>query len=220
MFKPQGKRGYCIYRRFGLPHQQRGPAQLVREYNDMNQEAFREQYKFYRAVKSALDSGLMTEDQIKKALRNRTIPKKTIRKILRGQFTAVPLSLGGYESRYEKIRDANPDKRFDKYDFVPKGELKDAQRNWNSMYFEDFEIQRKEPEQVSQAPIVPTQTQTAQPNLPVPPLPDTGTPEIAPNQMATVSGTAVSPQTGLTNSESVYLSPTEQLYRRKERGLA
>ena len=201
-------------------YQNRGPAQLVREYNDMNQEAFREQYKFYRAVKSALDSGLMTEDQIKKALRNRTIPKKTIRKILRGQFTAVPLSLGGYESRYEKIRDANPDKRFDKYDFVPKGELKDAQRNWNSMYFEDFEIQRKEPEQVSQAPIVPTQTQTAQPNLPVPPLPDTGTPEIAPNQMANVSGTAVSPQTGLTNSESVYLSPTEQLYRRKERGLA
>jgi len=54
----------------------------------------------------------------------------------------------------------------------------------------------------------------------VPPLPDTGTPEIAPNQMANVSGTAVSPQTGLTNSESVYLSPTEQLYRRKERGLA
>ena len=32
-------------------YQQRGPAQLVREYNDMNEEAFREQYNFYRAVR-------------------------------------------------------------------------------------------------------------------------------------------------------------------------
>ena len=86
------------------------------------------------------------------------------------------------------------------------------------MYFEDFEIQRKEPEQVSRAPVTPTQTQTAQPDLPVPPLPDTGTPVVNPTQVA--SGTAINNQTGLTNSESIYLSPTEQLYRRKERGLA
>ena len=201
-------------------YQQRGPAQLVREYNDMNEEAFREQYRFYRAVKAALNSGLMTEDQIKQALKDRKIAKRTIRAILNGRYKALSWGEGGLEARYEKIRDANPNKKFDKYDFVPKFELKNAQRNWDSMYFEDFEIQRKEPEQVSRAPVTPTQTQTAQPNMPVPTLPDTGTPVVAPNQMANVSGTAVSPQTGLTNSESIYLSPTEQLYRRKERGLA
>jgi hypothetical protein len=199
-------------------YQQRGPAQLVREYNDMNEEAFREQYRFYRAVKSALDSGLMTEDQIKQALKDRKIAKRTIRAILNGRYKALSWGEGGLEARYKKIRDANPNKRFDKYDFVPKGELKDAQRNWDSMYFEDFEIQRKEPEQVSQAPIVPTQTQTAQPNIPVPPLPDTGTPVVNPTQIA--AGTTINNQTGLTDSESIYLSPTEQLYRRRERGTA
>jgi|TARA_R100000084_G_scaffold78826_1_gene35996 hypothetical protein len=201
-------------------YQQRGPAQLVREYNDMNEEAFREQYRFYRAVKSALDSGLMTESQIITALSDRKIPASTIGAILTGRYKPLSYGKGGLMARYKKIANANPNKKFNIQDFLPLGELQEAKAKWSMKRFEDFEIERKEPEQVSRAPVTPTQTQTAQPNMPVPTLPDTGTPVVAPNQMANVSGTAVSPQTGLTNSESIYLSPTEQLYRRKERGLA
>ncbi|ASF00430.1 hypothetical protein [uncultured virus] len=201
-------------------YQQRGPEQLVREYNDMNEEAFREQYRFYQAVQSALSSKLMSRRQIEEALEDRKISKKVIDNILRGRFTPLSWGRGGLEARYQKIKKANPRIRVGERYFIPERQLDRAKDRWERQTFRAFEMQRKEPEQVSQAPIVPTQTQTAQPDLPVPPLPDTGTPEIAPNQMANVSGTAVSPQTGLTNSESVYLSPTEQLYRRKERGLA
>jgi hypothetical protein len=201
-------------------YQQRGPAQLVREYNDMNEEAFREQYRFYKAVQAALNSGLMSKKQIREALENRKIAKSTIEAILRGKYKPLSYGEGGLEARYKKIKEANPDKKFRRTDFLPLNALDRAKRKWEKMKFEDFEINKKEPIQSNKPLFAAPPQEVSQVDVPVPPLPDTGTPEIAPNQMANVSGTAVSPQTGLTNSESVYLSPTEQLYRRKERGLA
>ena len=170
-------------------YQNRGPAQLVREYNDMNEEAFREQYRFYRAVKSALSSKLMTRRQVEEALENRKISKNVIDNILRGRFTPLSWGLGGLTARYEKIKKANPGLRF-------------------------IETERKEPEQVSQVPTA-AATPTASADIPVTPLPDTGTPVVSPTQ--TASGTAVNPQTGLTDAQNVYLSPTEKLYYQRNR---
>ena len=93
-----------------------------------------------------------------------------------------------------------------------------AKDKWERKTFRSFEIERKEPEQVSQAPVA-TPTQTASADLPTTPLPDTGPPVVNPNQMANVSGPAINPQTGLTDSQSVYLSPTEKLYYQRNRNV-
>jgi len=195
-------------------YQNRGPAQLVREYNDMNEEAFREQYNFYRAVRSALDSGLMTKSQIIIALKDRKIANSTIGAIMSGTYKPLSYGQGGLMSRYNKIKDGNPDKKFKSSDFLPLGALEKAKAEWMTKKFEDFEIQRKEPEQVSQVPAA-APTPTASADIPVAPLPDTGTPVVSPTQ--TASGNAVNPQTGLTDAQNVYLSPTEKLYYQRNR---
>ena len=197
-------------------YKNRGPAQLVREYNEMNEEAFREQYRFYQAVQSALDSRLMTTAQIEQALKDRKISQNVIDNIIRGRFTPLSWGLGGLEARYNKIKKLNPKLRFRERDFIPEQQLDRAKDKWERKTFRSFEIERKEPEQVSQAPVA-TPTQTASADLPTTPLPDTGPPVVNPNQMANVSGPAINPQTGLTDSQSVYLSPTEKLYYQRNR---
>ena len=49
----------------------------------------------------------------------------------------------------------------------------------------------------------------------MPPLPDTPQPTVSPVNVTNQA----SATTGLTDAESVYLGPTEQLYRRRERGV-
>ena len=199
-------------------YQNRGPAQLVREYNEMNEEAFRQQYQFYRAVRAALDSGLMTKTQIVKALKDRKIADTTIVSILSGKYKPLSYGEGGLKSRYNKIKNANPDKRFRLSDFLPLGELERAKLKWMNKKFEDFEVERKEPEQVSQAPIVPN-TVAVEPEIPVPQVAETGTPVVNPNAMAGVTG-VVNPATGLTKTENALLSPGEKAIRQGQRGIA
>ena len=199
-------------------YQNRGPAQLVREYNEMNEEAFREQYRFYRAVRSALDSGLMTQGQVITALKERKIADSTIGAIMSGKFKPLSYGQGGLMSRYNKIKNANPDKKFNMSDFLPLGDLERVKLNWAGKSFEDFEVERKEPEQVSQAPIVPN-TVAVEPEIPVPQVAETGTPVVNPNAMAGVTG-VVNPATGLTKTEDALLSPGEKAIRQGQRGIA
>ena len=113
-------------------------------------------------------------------------------------------------------------RKYSRYgDFFPEGALDDVIDKWEGTMFKNFIDQDREPGPVSMKPPVnntPIETQTVEPQ--VPPLPDTGTPVVSSQQTASVAGNTVSPRTGLTDSESVLLSPTDQLYRRKQRGLA
>ncbi len=103
-------------------------------------------------------------------------------------------------------------------DLYPKQKLKDVIRRYKDKRF----IRFIDPETLPERPTYkerPNLSQaTPQLNAPVQPLPDTGTPVVNPTQIA--AGTTINNQTGLTDSESIYLSPTEQLYRRRERGTA
>jgi hypothetical protein len=192
-------------------YQQRGPAQLVREYDQFNEEAFREQYRFYRATRSALDSGLMTRSQVAKALQARDLSDTTIDSILSGRY--VPLSYGedALISRFEKIKKGNPDKVFFSSDFLPIDALERVKEKWSRFKFEDFERIRKEPEQTSSLPQVeaPVEEKIATPQLPqspdpAPPLPQTAN---------------VMPGTGLTTTETALLSPSDQIIRQRQRGI-
>jgi len=192
-------------------YQQRGPAQLAREYNQQNEEAFREQYRFYRAARSALDSGLMTRSQVISALSARDLSGETIQSILSGRF--VPLSYGrdALIGRYNKIKSGQPGKKFSVSDFVPIGALEKVKNKWRQFKFEDFERVRKEPEQTSSLPQVeaPVEEKIATPQLPQSPDPAPPMPQTA----------DVMPATGLTQSETALLSPSEQIIRQRQRGI-
>ena len=202
-------------------YQSRGPAQLVREYNQFNEEAFREQFEFYQAVQKALDSGLMTRRQIKDALKDRKISKKVIRNILRGEFTPLSTREGGLEGRYEKIKNGNPDKYFSKRDFIPKSALRRAQKYWSKQNFEDYEYkpeQNQSTEPESNIPTInidPSKEEISQAPPPVAPLPESKPVDVAAAQPA---AGVVDQATGLTSTESALLDRDEQLIRQRQRG--
>ena len=57
-------------------------AQLVREYNEQNEEAFREQYEFYKVVRAAIRNDFMDEDDVEELLEER-VGKKQLKTLLK-----------------------------------------------------------------------------------------------------------------------------------------
>ena len=202
----------------------RGPEQLVREYREQNEQAFRAQYEFYKAAMAAIDSGLLTRTQVLKALTNRispgsdTIPEK-VQALMQGRYNALSYGPEGLKSRREKIIRRNPDLDIGRYSlqyFLPFGALENEKAFWQFKKFEDLE-EKPEREQQSAIPQPFEGTPTAQVAEPqVPPLADTPDPVVA----APVPN--VNPATGLTTTETALLSPGEQAIRQrqKQRGIA
>ena len=202
--------------------QSRGPEQLVREYNEQNEQAFRAQYEFYQAAMAAIDSGLLTRTEILKALAKRLapgsdgIPTKAIM-LMNGFYT--PLSYGpeGLKSRREKILRNQPDldQRIYNYQyFFPLGMLEAAKMKWKGIRFEDMEKELEQPDEQSAAPVeTPQVAPVEEPQ--VAELPTTPAPIV----QAQVPN--VNPQTGLTTTETALLSPGEQAIRlRQKQGTA
>ena len=192
----------------------RSGAQLVREYNEQNEEAFREQYEFFKIVRAALRNDFMSKSDMRELLEVR-VGKKTAENILRGKFTPLSYSEDALEGRFENIKRGNPDEIFRSSEFLPFGQLQRAKTRWSAIKFEDFEREMKEPDQTSAAPVVAPQETAEAPEPQVPPLPDTPQPTVSPVKVTNQA----SATTGLRDAESVYLGPTEQLYRRRERGI-
>ena len=197
---------------------QRGPDQLVREYNQMNEEAFRAQYEFYKVIRAALKHDLMTRKEIKDMMKDRKISEKNINRILNGRFIPLATGEGGLEGRYDKILRSNPQaiRELGKYYFVPKGSLNARKRFWSFQYFEDYEKQLEEAKEIQpgQQSSLPSEPVTQAPQTPQ--LPDTGAAQAGPPPLAS----APNPATGLTPVESSLLSREEQLIRQRQRGLA
>ena len=192
----------------------RSGAQLVREYNEQNEEAFREQYEFYKVVRAALRNDFMDEDDVEELLEER-VGKKTAQNIIEGIFTPLSTSEGALEGRFKNMERGNPDEFLDEDEFLPLDQLEDAKDNWEDLSFEDFEREQKEPkqrQQMSEAPAAQPIEQEPQ----TPPLPNTGAAQAGPPPVASVPN----PATGLTPVESSLLSREEQLIRQRQRGLA
>jgi len=206
---------------FSESNWQNRPAEVLEaEFENIQDQAFRAQFEVYEMFKESLESGLLKKSDVRNILKDRGFSNKQIRNLTDGIFTPVTFSESAMEKRAKNIKAAYPGVFIRTIDLYPKQKLKAVIRRYKNKRF----IRFVDPETLPERPTYKERPElsqvTPQPNMPVPTIPDTETPVVAPNQMANVSGTAVSPQTGLTNSESIYLSPTEQLYRRKERGLA
>ena len=204
---------------------QRGPEQLVREYREQNEQAFRGQYDFYKAAMAAIDSGLLTRTEVMQALTKRIAPNskqipQQVVNLMNGYYTPITYGPEGLKSRMNKIIRNNPDldrREFNYQYFQPLGLLEAEKFRWMYKKFSDFEKEVNEPEQTSAAPVqAPVQTATeTEPQ--VAPIPDTGAPRINPTQTAAGN---VDQATGLTQTETALLSPTEKAIRLKQRGLA
>ena len=204
---------------------QRGPEQLVREYREQNEQAFRGQYDFYKAAMAAIDSGLLTRTEVMQALTKRIAPNskqipQQVVNLMNGYYTPITYGPEGLKSRMNKIIRNNPDldrREFNYQYFQPLGLLEAEKFRWMSKKCSAFEKEVNEPEQTSAAPVqAPVQTATeTEPQ--VAPIPDTGAPRINPTQTAAGN---VDQATGLTQTETALLSPTEKAIRLKQRGLA
>ena len=143
------------------------------------------------------------------------VGKKTAYNVIDGIFTPLSISEGALEGRFDSIKRGNPDEIFFKSDFVPRRQLKNAKNKWDGLKFEDYERELREPKSSDKIPEATIETQQTSQAPQVPPLPDTPQPTVSPVSMVNKP----SNRTGLTDAESVYLGPTEQLYRRRERGI-
>lgn len=201
----------------------RGPDQLVREYREQNEQAFRAQYEFYKAAMAAIDSGLLTRTQVIRALTNRispgseTVPQKVLA-LMDGRYTALSYGPEGLKSRREKIIRNNPDIDRGRYSlqyFLPFGALENEKAFWNFKKFSDFE-ERPQPERQREAKsIVPPKAPRVETQPITPDIVDTPTPQVQ------AAAPAVNPATGLTTTETALLSPGEQAIRlRQKQGIA
>ena len=201
-------------------YQQRGPEQLVAEYNKQNQDAFRMQYDFYKAVNAAIDSGLLTRQQVVDAMKRRiapdskTVPSKIIA-FINGIYTPMSYGPEGLKGRREKILRNDPTLNQVKYNFqyfLPFGALEAAKRRWSTTRFTDFERQPEPQASIQDLSPQPTTApaQIAEPTTP--PLPESGQPTVIPQARANLN-----PLTGLTTTETALLSPGEQAIRQRQR---
>ena len=190
-------------------------AQLVREYNEQNEEAFREQYEFYKVVRAALRNQFMDEDDVEELLEER-VGKKTAKNIVEGIFTPLSVSEGALEGRFKNMERGSPNEFFDEDEFLPLDDLEDAKDNWEDLDFESYERELREPEQRQQTSQVTQPAPAAEQEPQTPELAETPAAIPGPPPVASVPN----PATGLTPVESSLLSREEQLIRQRQRGLA
>jgi hypothetical protein len=198
----------------------RGPEVLAKEFENMQEEAFRIQKDMYNIIQDAMKLDL-NEADIKKILKDAQMPKNRIRKLMNGEFIPANFS----ESRFKKkikilekqaaqMTKDDPDLKFfldDDYAY-PKDLLKDIKYEWKnrSLITEPKEKQGLLKKGIKKviSTLNPFKFGAPEPQskIQTPPLGNTPMPaKMATNTMQK------DPQTNLTRTETALLSPTEKV---------
>jgi hypothetical protein len=198
---------------------ERGPDVLAAEFQDIQNEALAAQFEVYKMFAQALDSGLLTRDQIERVLGKdgRNVPN--LDNLMDGVFTPVSYSESGLEQRADELYSEYKKNgiSINRSDLMPFGKLDNIIFRMEDIRFKDLEDPNRTP--------LPTPSGSGTPSLfnimgeqetePVTPeLPNTPTPMV-PNVNPTVN-----PITGLTTTETALLSPGEQAIRQRQKGIA
>ncbi len=192
---------------------QRGPDVMAEEFRNIQEENFKVNQDFYFILKDAETVGV-PERELKKLLRKRNISSSKARKLLKGEnipYTAYDSRMKGRVKEAEKIAKERGEK-IEKDYFYPKRIFKNIERMYKRKKLDQKEektdlqkiqdlmgsnvVPQKQPEAVQQA------------DIQTPPLPNTPMPTIKTAQN-------INPQTGLTQTESALLSPSEQIIARR-----
>jgi hypothetical protein len=199
----------------------RGPSVIVKEFEQMQQEAFIVQQEMYNIIQDALKLDL-DESDIKKVLLDAQMPKKKIRKLMNGEFVPANFSEPRFkkkvkqlEERAAKMTKDDPDMKFylDEDYAYPKSELKDIQYEWKgkSLIPEPKEdkpgLIKRGIKKVWQnvSPFKGLGEPEPHSKIQTPPLGQTPMPKLAANTQQK------DPQTNLTRTEQALLSPSEKI---------
>ena len=208
--------------------------EIEKEFINIQRNIWKEQRRIYRAFKTAQLFDVDYYD-IKKEMKERDLPRSDIRKILNGDFDALPFSEKRFKGKLKELEEMNREwnkkhpnnkRNVNRNSFYPKYELKDILR--------DLKYQRlDEPffyDKIKEPPIeIKDQTRLVVPDKKITSLPqntNVGTtqnvPAVDPNLIAstTTSGIGsggVNQMTGLTASQNALVSdPLEREYWRKK----
>ena len=198
--------------------------EIVKDFIKQQRFAFREQQRIYNAFKTMTDIGL-DEDYIFDEADERRLPSGQIDMAVDGEFKPLTFSIPRFDEKIEALEEnlektgrKGKDLYVNEADMFPETELEDVidlldDADLNGAF--PFDITTDpEPAQLGVKPkdqiFAPTK-QVSQ--IKTPPLPKQPTPIV---QQTTAQ---VSPQTGLTVSETALLSPDEQAIRLKQRGM-
>ena len=256
-----------------------GPDYLEAQYNQMNKEAFNEQYQFYKAVRAArglnnieekkakvdllktipvseLDKKYLNKDGTRKSTRkllqqvtddsrllndadlmtilSDRLGENTAEAVLNGYFKPVATGmgkgnkLGVLDKRMNDIYKNNPgiDKFFSREYFLPES-LELLKEKWSVRKFEDYENESEyikkqdstEPSKYFNDDLLSPRLNTSSLPTETPPVQVADSGEAIPANLSSSNG-VVNQTSGLTSTEEALLSPSEQLIRKTQRGIA
>jgi hypothetical protein len=196
---------------------ERGPEVMAAEFKDIQNEALAAQFEVWKMFQQSLSSGLLTKNQIEKVLgkEGRNVPN--LDRLMDGKFTPVSFSESGLRKRADDLY--NEYKRngiiIRKGDLKPFSKLRKIIRQMKRIKFEDLLDPNRDP-----MPIEPERVPSASgfesmiSQNQVAPLPNTPTPDVSQVNM----NQDADPQTGLTQTETALLSPSEKLIQQRQRG--
>jgi len=214
----------------------RGPNQIEKEFNQIQEESFRQQQKILQFVRDARTLGIQ-DYKISKALK-RLKNDKLVSNLMYGEkFTPYTYYGSAFEKRYETARrDSKLNNRAaPSYSYVyPIGKLESVKANHigldlNLSYEENMKIKAEKKKELKQNNIPENNVEpkindidqktldilnnSKEASLDTPPLP----PQPAATQVASAATAPINPATGLTTVETALLSPSEQAIRLKQR---
>ena len=190
---------------------------MAEEFKKIQDETYKVNQDFYFILKDAETVGVSERD-LRKLLRDRNISSSKARKILKGEN--IPYT--AYDSRMKKrVKEADKiakerGEKIEKYYFYPKRMFRNIVREYGKKKLDQSEgkteLQKIEELMNLDQSSIPQQDTTVQTaNIQTPPLGNTPMPKVQ-----NVAQNIV-PTTGLTQTESALLSPSEQLIRQRLR---
>ena len=193
----------------------RGPEVMAEEFKKIQDETFKVNQDFYFILKDAQTVGVSERD-LRKLLRDRNISSSKARKILKGDN--IPYT--AYDSRMKKrVKEADKiakerGEKIEKDYFYPKRMFRNIVREYGKKKLDQSEVKTElqkiqELMNLDQSSIPQQDTTVQTANIQTPPLGNTPMPKVQ-NVAQNVN-----PQTGLTQTESALLSPTEQIIARR-----
>ena len=197
---------------------ERGPDVMAAEFQAIQDEALAAQFEVYKMFAQALDSGLLTRDQIERVLgkEGRNVPN--LDNLMDGFFTPVSYSESGLEQRADELYKEYLKNGIviNRSDLLPLSKLDRIIFDMETIKFKDLVDPDRKPLPTPQgggSNNLYFGSQEAEPVTPE--LPNMPTPIVPNNNM-----NPTNPATGLTTTETALLSPGEQAIRQRQKGMA
>ena len=192
----------------------RGPSEMVNDFINIQNEAFKQQLQIFQAIETARKFGVSDRD-LRRIMKERKISGKRINNLLKGRFTPVNYSSGLFRKKIKELKRLE-DKRDteiftrekDRNYYYPRRELDNVIRNFERR---KFEVEVPPAEKQASLSLIPSANAepVAEAEIQTPPLPATPSPDVASTtNLANVN--VVNPLTNLTQAEQALLSPGEQ----------